>query len=76
MRQITLSGCVTGDIASFGLAVSQVQDDQLFPLFDVVAPLDAPSWISTGRTINVKNHLETESFQAQVQNLREFASWK
>lgn len=73
MKQITLAGCVTGDIASFGLASAQVQVDQIPYLFDVVAPLDAPSWISTGRTINVKG---SGGFQAQVQALREFASWK
>ena len=73
MKQITLSGCVTGDIATFGLAVSQIQADQIPFLIEVVAPLDAPSWIGTGRTINVKGSGE---FQTQVQTLRELASWK
>lgn len=74
MKQITLSGCVTGDIASFGLAVANVQADQLFPLFDVIAPLDAPEWINTGRAAHVE--VGGNKFQTQYQILREFASWK
>ena len=74
MKQITLSGCVTGDIASFGLAVANVQADKLLPLFDVVAPLDAPEWINTGRAAHVE--VGEDGFQTQYQSLREFALWK
>lgn len=69
MRQITLSGCVTGDLAAFGRAVANVQPDQVHPLVDALTPLDAPEWINTGRAAHI--NVNSDGYQTQYQMLRE-----